>query len=192
MAGHRSNDKIGRAGEHFVAGELNRRGAYASPFSGNVPGIDIVAADDKRERMAYIQVKTKGLGLNWQVSLAHGWAIPNSKPECLCIGTCEPGKCKSDHEHHSDAIDLLKAHPIPGKPDHYWVFVSLKDLAYWIVPDCTVRGQLIRESHIAYLKGKGGHRPGHRHDSLYFTITEKVLKPWEGKWDVLELGLDVV
>ena len=52
----RRTDNIGRAGEHYVAAELNRRGAYASPFSGNVPGIDIVATDQDRQQMAYIQV----------------------------------------------------------------------------------------------------------------------------------------
>ena len=53
---HRT-DTIGRAGEHYVAAELNRRGAYASPFSGNVPGIDIVATDSEQNRMVYIQVR---------------------------------------------------------------------------------------------------------------------------------------
>ena len=64
----RGTDKVGRAGEHYVAAELNRRGAYASPFSGNVPGIDIVATDDDMKRMAYIQVKTK----RGHSKLAHG------------------------------------------------------------------------------------------------------------------------
>ncbi len=48
MANRQPSNRIGRAGEHYVAAELNRRGAYASPFSGNVPGIDIVATDAKR------------------------------------------------------------------------------------------------------------------------------------------------
>ena len=36
MANRQPSDRIGRAGEHYVAAELNRRGAYAAPFSGNV------------------------------------------------------------------------------------------------------------------------------------------------------------
>ena len=71
----KSTDTIGRAGEHYVAAELNRRGVYASPFSGNVPGIDIVATDHLRERMVYIQVKTKRTAGNWHMSLGHGWII---------------------------------------------------------------------------------------------------------------------
>ena len=55
-----SPDMRGRAGEHFVAAELNRRGAYASPWAGNLPGIDIVAMNAEQDARAYIQVKTKG------------------------------------------------------------------------------------------------------------------------------------
>ena len=74
-----STDNIGRAGEHYVAAKLNRRGAYASPFSGNVPGIDIIATDDDQNRMAYIQVKTKRGRGNWHMSLNHGWARSPTK-----------------------------------------------------------------------------------------------------------------
>ena len=105
MAENRRTDTIGRAGEHYVAAELNRRGAYASPFSGNVPGIDIVATDRRQERTLFIQVKTKRKG-NWPLSLAHGWEIPTPNPVCLCLGTCKPGSCKDDHQHHLDAKDL--------------------------------------------------------------------------------------
>ncbi len=189
----KGSDRIGRAGEHYVAAELNRRGAYASPFSGNVPGIDIVATDDTKKRMAYIQVKTRQRGVIWHMNLRHGWDVPNPRPPCLCVGTCERGECKSDHEHHLEARDLHTLPKILGEPDHYWVFVSLnKDLAYWIVPDCTVREQLVRAEHITYLEENGGHRPGHKHESLHMSIREKDLRGWEDKWDVLGLNLDVM
>jgi hypothetical protein len=48
-----------RAGEHFVAAEVHRRGAVATGFSGNMLGIDIIAFDCTRLREIYIQVKTK-------------------------------------------------------------------------------------------------------------------------------------
>ena len=35
--------QVGQAGEHFVAAELHRRGAYAVTFSGNMPNIDILS-----------------------------------------------------------------------------------------------------------------------------------------------------
>lgn len=53
------NQLTQRAGEHFVAAEVNRRGAVATPFSGNMPGIDIIAFDSRRKREIYLQVKTK-------------------------------------------------------------------------------------------------------------------------------------
>lgn len=37
--------QVARAGEHFVAAELHRRGAYAVTFAGNMPDIDILASD---------------------------------------------------------------------------------------------------------------------------------------------------
>ena len=190
MAKRRDTSHTGRAGEHYVAAELNRRGSYASPFAGNVPGIDIVATNNDRTAVVYIQVKTKQKG-NWQLSISHGWGISDPKP-CLCLGKCESGECNDMHEHHPDAIDLNKINRVGGKTDHYWVFVSLQGLQevkYWIVPDVEVRDQLIRERHIAYLERKGGHRPGQNHGSLHISIPEKDLAPWKGAWDSLGLGL---
>ena len=66
----RRTDKTGRAGEHYVAAELNRRGVYASPFSGNVPEIDIVATDDDGKRIVHVQVKTKRSPGNWHTGAA--------------------------------------------------------------------------------------------------------------------------
>ena len=173
----RGTDTIGRAGEHYVAAELNRRGAYVSPFSGNVPGIDIVATDDNCEHMIYIQVKTKREGGNWQIGLQHGWAkiTPSGCPgDGNCPKTCTP---------------LLEG-CIAGKPNHYWVFVSLlKDggQQYYIVPDDDVRDRLIRERHLAYLSEHGGQRPGKKHDSLHHSFKDEDLQPWNNAWDSLGL-----
>lgn len=61
------NDQVGRAGEYFVAAEIVRRGGYAVTFSGNMPGIDIIASDPDQTRMVTVQVKTKTRG-DWQTS----------------------------------------------------------------------------------------------------------------------------
>ena len=163
--------KVGRAGEHYVAAELCRRGAYASPFSGNVPGIDILATDDRQEHVAYIQVKTKqSAKQRWSVSLNHAWNIPKGA-KCLCLDTCNAALCAEasskvpTHPHHHDATSLLTLPEIKGKPNHYWVFVSLEEMQYWIVLDDIVRGKMIRQPHIKYLQERGGHRPGSKHDS---------------------------
>ena len=185
---YRHSDTTGRAGEHYVAAEINRRGAYASPFSGNVPGMDVVAADRSGKRTVYIQVKTSRKGSTWQVSLKHGWGIPPNV-KCLALdGQCNTASgCSRDHEHHgADVCDLREATEIPGKDDHYWVFVSLEKLEYWIVPDNEVRAQL-REGHKKYLKERNGHRPGNNHASLHSMVNESELTKWKGAWDELRI-----
>ena len=52
--------QVGRAGELFVAAELNRRGAHATLFLINTPGVDVVVSSPDRSRTVSIQVKTKG------------------------------------------------------------------------------------------------------------------------------------
>ena len=64
-----SNQQVGRAGEHFVVGELNKRGAFAVPFAGNMPKIDILACNSDESRTVYIQVKTKRSGKSWHSSI---------------------------------------------------------------------------------------------------------------------------
>ena len=186
---------IGRAGEHYVAAEINRRGAYASPFSGNVPGIDVIATDARQERVAFIQVKTKRVeGHRWPASLSHGWVIPEDACECFCLGTCDPDGCigaaikSRNHPHHERATDLLSLCEKRGKVDHYWVFVSLEELGFWVIPDDDVR-KFIRRHHTRYLEERGGHRPGSKHASLGTRIGPQDFADWRGRWSVLCLGL---
>ena len=39
------NQQVARAGEYFVAAELNKRGAFAVTFAGNMPKIDLMACN---------------------------------------------------------------------------------------------------------------------------------------------------
>ena len=61
------NQQTARAGEHYVAAELNRRGAYAVTFAGNMPKIDILASNTERDRTVSVQVKTRRTG-TWHAS----------------------------------------------------------------------------------------------------------------------------
>ena len=45
----------GQIGEHLVVAELGRRMIIATPFSGNVPDIDVIAYANKKS--THIQVK---------------------------------------------------------------------------------------------------------------------------------------
>jgi len=65
------NQQVGQAGEHYVAAELHRRGAYAVTFSGNMPNIDILASDVEQARTVAIQVKCKTSG-TWHTSTLRG------------------------------------------------------------------------------------------------------------------------
>ena len=56
MATGLSTKLTGQIGEHLVTAELGRRGIIATPFSGNVPDIDILA--HANGTTGHIQVKT--------------------------------------------------------------------------------------------------------------------------------------
>ena len=71
MATGAKNQQTARAGEYFVAAELNRRGAYAVTFAGNMPKIDILASNSDQSRTVSIQVKTRRSG-SWQTSIDQG------------------------------------------------------------------------------------------------------------------------
>lgn len=71
MATGAKNQQTARAGEHFVAAELNRRGAYAVTFAGNMPKTDILASNMDQSRTVSIQVKTRRSG-TWQTSSDEG------------------------------------------------------------------------------------------------------------------------
>ncbi len=70
MSKGRNNKLAGQIGEYLVCAELGRRNLIATPFSGNVPAFDILAADDFC-RTVPIQVKASR-GDNWP-SDARDW-----------------------------------------------------------------------------------------------------------------------
>ena len=71
-SGKPTPQQVGRAGEHLVAGEILRRGGWASTFAGNMPDVDVLAANRDQSRTVWIQVKTKRGGATWQTSINRG------------------------------------------------------------------------------------------------------------------------
>lgn len=65
MANGRDNQLARQIGEHLVAAELGRRGYVSTPFAGNVPMFDLLAAD-LTGRAFSIQVKAIRRG-EWQL-----------------------------------------------------------------------------------------------------------------------------
>lgn len=72
-----STQQVARAGEHLVAAEINLRGGYAAMFTGNMPGIDLLATNATRTRTIGVQVNTRSSGSDWQVKTTDG-RLPES------------------------------------------------------------------------------------------------------------------
>jgi hypothetical protein len=100
--GKPNNQQVSRAGEHFVAAELHRRGSYAVTFAGNMPRIDILATNTEQTRTAAIQVKTMSAG-SWQTSITRG--RPREEPT-------------EEETHFWVFVDLRKP---PAPPEFYIV-----------------------------------------------------------------------
>ncbi len=76
-----TTQQVGRAGELFVAAELNRRGALATLYLTNAPRVDVVAMRPDNSRTVNIQVKTKGpRSKMWQ------WNIEKARAERQASG----------------------------------------------------------------------------------------------------------
>jgi len=71
--------QVARAGEYYVAAELNKRGAFAVTFAGNMPKIDLMACNQDQSRTIHIQVKTKRSGYTWHSSIVG--SEPMNQPE---------------------------------------------------------------------------------------------------------------
>lgn len=108
--------QVGQAGEHFVAAELHRRGAYAVTFSGNMPNIDILASDVEQTRTVAIQVKTKTYG-TWHTTILRG----------------EARKEPDDEARFWILVDIGRD---PEMPPGFWVVPE-----WWIVNHIYVRYQ---------------------------------------------------
>ena len=75
------NQQVARAGEYFVAAELNKRGAFAVTFAGNMPKIDLIACNQDQSRTVHIQVKTKRGGRTWHSSTVGSQPMSTPKDE---------------------------------------------------------------------------------------------------------------
>ena len=179
-----ANHLTGRVGRQHVVTELCRRGVEATASSDNQRYNQVVINPVGGQRTVRLRVKTKRAkkrSRNWLGTLRDGW-------KNIVLSDCsETGDCPDD------CTPSLNE-PVPGKLDHYWVFVSLLNdggQSYYIVPDSHVREHLIRNKHLAYLTKHGGQRPGDNHDSLHFSFDNDEVEKWKDRWDVLGLALEL-
>jgi hypothetical protein len=109
----RSNSLAKQVGEHLVCAELRRRDLLATPFAGNVPIFDLLAADE-RCRTVPIQVKATR-GHKWPTDIRQ-WmcleydpqtgvqrylgpeALTNSELIYVCVVIAAPGGRDRDHD----------------------------------------------------------------------------------------------
>ena len=149
------NQQVGRAGEYFVVAELNKRGAFAVTFAGNMPKIDLMACNQNQSRTVHIQVKTKRGGRSWHSSL---------------IGS-KPMRRPATPLDKTDFWVFVDLGELDASP------------RYWVVPDWWIRNDIYR-THKAYLDSHGGKRALNP-DSTHHAIDERRLKDWQGRWDIL-------
>ncbi len=151
------NQQVARAGEYFVVAELNKRGAHAVAFAGNMPKIDLMACNQAQDRTVRIQVKTKRGGRSWHASTKAGHL--STPPAAGCSETS-----------FWVLVDLGGTEASPR---------------FWIVPEWWMQND-IYTAHQAYLDAHGGKR-ARTQDSTHHAITEDRVAQWRGTWDVLRL-----
>jgi len=149
------NQQVARAGEYFVVAELNKRGAHAVTFAGNMPKIDLVACNQDQNRTVYIQVKTKRGGRAWQASLLAG------RPT-------QPPATPLDETAFWILVDLGDWEAAPR---------------YWVIPDWWMRND-IYQAHQAYVARHGGTR-ARNPTSTHHAIEASRIQEWHGKWEAL-------
>jgi len=143
------NQQVGRAGEYFVVAELNKRGAFAVPFAGNMPGIDILACNKDRSRTVYIQVITKRGGKNWHSSI---------------VGS-QPMARKDDEHNFWVFVDLGDVQTSP----RYWIVPE-----WWIKNDIYQVHQAYLNKH----GGKRPRNPDSTHHSIEESRLEEWKDKW--------------
>lgn len=153
MATGARNQQTGRAGEHYVAAELNRRGAYAVTFAGNMPRIDVMASNTERTRTVTIQVKTCRSG-DWQTSIDEG------------------KKCDSVQDEIRFWV-FVRLGP-DNKPSDYFVLPD-----WWIPNDIFEKHQCYLAKH----GGTRAINPKARHHSIKSARIERPLGPVEGRME---------
>ena len=101
-----NSQQIAKAGELYVAAELNRRGAHATTFSNNMPKIDIIACNQDQSEFAKVQVITKRHKV-WQLNKT----FDNLEKDIFWI-----------------LVDLTPVHPDYYIMKESWLFNNCKNL----------------------------------------------------------------
>ena len=151
----------GQIGEHLVVAELGRLGIIATPFSGNVPDIDILAYKDGKSVPIQVKANRKG---NIVVDAKRYLNIEFEGDVQKVVG-------KSDGVDR-DLIFVLVSIGEKAGEDHFFVYRQgfLQDLIY--------------ENHSAFLKKNNGIRPRNP-QSTHCAYSERDLEGAENNWSII-------
>jgi len=170
----RNNKLAGQIGEHLVCAELGKRGLIATPFSGNVPTFDVIAADE-RCRTVPIQVKASRFD-NWPND-AREWMEISFDPE-----TQKQKFIASKKLENPDLIYVFVAIANPGDEGQKDKFFVL------------TKAQLQEICIVHYSKWMGGlewKRP-RSPESYDLRFETRDLEKFEGKWEMITTRLAAV
>ncbi len=161
-----SRPTTGQTGEYLVAAELSRRGLIATTFTGNVPHYDIIASNEDGKHVS-VQVKASR-GSSWQFGDITRFCEISFEGKRQIVGRSV--KCPVHR-----LIVVFVAIDAQGQ-DRYYILTwqRLRDL--------------IVKAHKAYLARYNGMR-AQKWDSLHSAISEKILKPYKDRWDIIERSL---
>ena len=162
----RSNKLVGQTGEYLVAAELSRRRLIATTFTGNVPHYDIIASSERGKHVS-VQVKASR-GSSWQFGDITQFCEISFQGKRQIVG--RPKRCPV--QRLVVVFVLLGA----GSADRYYI-LTWRTLRHLIV-----------KGHKAYLAKRHGMR-AETWDSLHAAISEKALRRYEDRWDIIERNL---
>lgn len=173
MSKGRKNSLAKQIGEHLVCAELGRLNLIATPFSGNVPNFDILAADEQCNTVP-IQVKA---------SRGKGWGTDASK--WLRLHLDEETKTQiNEGPQEIENPDLVYVHVAIAAPEEGKKSGDEcpKD-RFFILTKRQLQVIAIRR-YSAWMDSKGWKRPK-KHGSFDCRYEINDLKDYENKWGII-------
>lgn len=157
-------NSIGQSGEYLVASELCRRDIVATTFSRNMPGFDILAFNNKKNKVFKIQVKTVQTG-EWQLNAKH-YLIFNQ--ELFDIGIQQIVGITNNHP--ADYFVFVRQSTGGYGTDHFYI-LSTKKLQ-----------QIIKNNYSAFLQRNNGQRPRNP-KTTHIALKDTDLVAYKDNWD---------
>jgi hypothetical protein len=167
MASGVSTKLTGQIGEQLVSAVLGTKGFYATPFSGNVPGFDLIATNAETLESVPVQVKTSNSDTLMHSTITKWVDMKISKKGVQIMGK---------------PVEL--AHP-----NIIWIMVKLKDqdistARLFIATALQIQNVVIKHYQVM-LDKHDGIRPRNPR-TLHCALFVKDLAEFEDNWSVFE------